>query len=96
VDAIINWDVTRYLSPDKVEAVFLEPKQVARISYTSIAQATTSKEPEAAKQFIAFLASDEGRAVYRKLHYLATEEEARKLATPETPVGGEWPLPKGW
>jgi molybdate transport system substrate-binding protein len=49
-----------------------------------------------AQAFIDFLISDEGKAIYKKWHYLTTEAEARAYALPTTPVGGEWTLPAVW
>jgi molybdate transport system substrate-binding protein len=69
---------------------------VARIGYIPIAVSVFSKQRPLAQQFIDFLVGEEGQAVFRKWHYLTSVEEARKLARPETPVGGEWKLPAGW
>jgi molybdate transport system substrate-binding protein len=96
VDAVLGWRVFHYWQPDKIETVLLEPKQVPRIGYISIAQAKYCTQPEVAKAFVDFLLSEEGKAVFRKWHYLMSEDEARKFATADTPVGGEWPLPQGW
>ena len=96
VDAVLGWRVFHYWKPDQIKTVMLEPEQIPRIGYIPIAVSVYSKQPDVAGQFIDFLLSDEGKAVFRKWHYLASVEEARKLTKPDTPVGGEWTLPKGW
>lgn len=96
VDAILGWRVFHYWKPDKIKTIMLEPDQIPRIGYIPIVIGSLCEQPEVAQQFIDFLLSDDGKAIYRKWHYLASEAEARKLARPDTPVGGEWTLPEGW
>ena len=96
VDAILGWRVFHYWNPEKVGTILLEPAQVPRVGYIPIAQSAFCKQPDVAKQFVDFLLSEEGKAIFKKWHYLATEEEARKFARPGAPVGGEWKLPEGW
>jgi len=96
VDAILGWRVFHYWQPEKIKTIMLEPGQIPRIGYIPIAISTFSKQPELAQQFIDFLLSNDGKAIYSKWHYLASEADARKLTTPNAPVGGQWELPKGW
>ena len=96
VDAILGWRVFHYWNPEKVETVLLKREETPRVGYIPIAQSVFCKQPELARQFVEFLLSDEGKAIYKKWHYLATEEEGRKFASPGAPVGGEWKLPEGW
>lgn len=95
VDAVIGWRVFQYWAPDEIETVYLEPDRIPRIGYVPIAISKSSKQPALAQQFIDFITSDEGKAVYAKWHYLVTEEEAREFA-PQAPVGGEWEVPEDW
>ena len=95
-DAVLGWRVFHYWKPDLVKTIMLEPDQIPRIGYIPIAISTYCKQPEVAQAFIDFLLGDEGKAIFRKWHYLATVDEARAFTTPDTPVGGEWTLPKGW
>lgn len=95
VDAVIGWRVFQYWAPNEIETVYLPADQIPRIGYVPIAIAKSSKQPALAQQFVDFVTSEEGRAVYAKWHYLTTEEEARQFA-PEAPVGGEVELPEGW
>ncbi len=96
VDAVIGWRVFQYWDPEKIETILLPPEQISRIGYIPIAMTPFANDKELAQQFIEFLRSDSGQAVFRKWHYLTSEAEARAFATPETPVGGYWPLPEGW
>lgn len=96
VDAVIGWSVFEHWNPDKIQTVPLPPERVSRIGYIPVAILRGSREPELARAFIAFLRGEEGLAVFRKWHYFTTEAEARRLALPTTPVGGEWPLPEEW
>jgi molybdate transport system substrate-binding protein len=96
VDAVLGWRVFQYWNPDTIETILLKPEQVTRIGYIPIAQSVYCKDAEATGEFIRFILSDEGKAIFRKWHYLTTEEEARPFAAPSAPVGGEWKLPEGW
>jgi len=96
VDAILGWRVFHYWNPAKIQTIMLEPDQIPRIGYIPIAIASVCEQPEVAQQFIDFLLGDEGKAIFRKWHYLATEAEARKFTAKDVPVGGEWTLPEGW
>lgn len=95
-DAVLGWRVFHYWKPELVKTIPLKPAQVPRIGTIPIAISKYCKQPEVAQAFIAFLLSDEGKAVFRKWHYLTSVEEARALALPDTPIGGEWQLPEGW
>ncbi|MGQ9573361.1 MAG: molybdate ABC transporter substrate-binding protein [Dehalococcoidia bacterium] len=95
VDAVIGWRVFQYWAPDEIETVYLEPDQIPRIGYVPIAITRSSKQTALAQQFIDFVTSGEGKAIYAKWHYLTNEEEARQFA-PEATVGGEVELSEGW
>ncbi|MFW6108332.1 MAG: molybdate ABC transporter substrate-binding protein [bacterium] len=96
VDAVLGWRVFQYWNPDKITTVMLEPEQIPRIGYIPIAISRFCEQPEVAQAFIDFLLSAEGKAIYRKWHYFATADEARKFTEADTPVGGAWALPEGW
>lgn len=96
VDAVLGWEVFHFWQPDKIDTVLLKPDQIARIGYLPIAVSSFSLQRPLAKQFIDFLVSVEGQAVFKKWHYQTSVEEARKLTKADTPVGGEWKLPAGW
>ncbi len=96
VDAILGWEVFEHWDPANIESIYPPPEQVTRIGYIPAAVAKATKNRELAEGFIAFLVSDEGRAIYKRWSYLTTVEEARKHATATTPIGGEWELPASW
>ena len=96
VDAVFGWSVFSSWNPDKIETIFLKAQEIPRIGYIPIAISSVCKNPDAARQFIAFLKSDAGREVFKKWGYLVTEAEAKKFVLPTTPVGGTWELPQSW
>ncbi len=96
VDAVIGWRVFHYWQPDKIETVMLPPEQIARIGYIPVALSRFVRDREVALAFIEFLVSADGREIFNKCHYLTTEDEARRFARPDAPVGGEWALPANW
>ena len=96
VDAVIGWRVFHYWQPEKIETILLEPNQVPRIGYIPIAKSIFCEHDKLADRFINFLLSDEGKNIFKKWHYLGSEEQARKFAEKNTPVGGEWQMPEDW
>ena len=96
VDAVLGWEVFEHWDPDHIETVYLPKEQVTRIGYIPAAVGTKAKEPALAKEFISFLASDDGKAIFKRWHYLTTEAEARAYTTASTPVGGVYELPASW
>jgi len=96
VDAVLGWSVFSNWNPDKIETIFLKAQEIPRIGYIPIALSSPCKNPDAARKFIAFLKTDEGRAIFKKWGYLVTEAEARKYVLAATPVGGTWDLPDSW
>ncbi len=67
-----------------------------RIGYIPIAVSKFSQDQVLAQKFIGFLLSAEGKAIFRKYHYLMDRQEALAFANPNTPVGGEYSLPDAW
>lgn len=96
VDAVIGWRVFQYWDPEKIETIPLQKAQIARIGYIPIATSTFTKNKELAQQFIDFLNSTEGKAVFKKYSYFATPEEAKTYIGADKPVGGEYTLQKDW
>jgi len=68
VDAIIGWDSFKSWAPDKIDLVPIPPKLV-RVRNVPAAVAVYTKQRRAAEQFIAFLTSKEGRAIFSKHGY---------------------------
>jgi molybdate transport system substrate-binding protein len=94
VDAIIGWRVFSAWH-DTVDAVYLEPEQIPRLSYVPAAVSTYAQDKEGSARFIDFLVSEKGQAIFKKHGYLATEEEAREYA-PYAQIGGEYTLPQDY
>lgn len=81
VDAIIGWHVFHYWYPNRTEIIWLKPYQIPKISYISIGITRYCKDIEAAKKFIEFIINSEyAKKVFRKYHYFATINEAKKYA----------------
>lgn len=95
-DAVLGWSVFEHWDPERIETVPLKPGQIPRIGYIPIAVSKFTQNRKAAEDFIAFLLSEEGRAVFEKHHYFVTPEEAFAWIGTEKPVGGEYSVPAAW
>lgn len=96
VDAVLGWDVFDDWSPARIDTVPYAREQVRRIGYLPAALATSARDRDGAQAFLDTLDGHEARAVFQSHGYRTTLAEARALTLPDTPVGGEFPLPKGW
>jgi len=96
VDAVLGWEVFQYWDPDRIETIYLKPDEISRIGYLPIAISKYTKDKSSAQQFIDFLLTLEGKAIFQKHHYLMTPQEARRFTRPDTPVGGEYLIPERW
>lgn len=96
VDAVIGWRVFQYWDPQRIETIYLKPEEVPRIGYIPIAISKFAQDKMLAQTFIDFLLSPHGKIVFQKYHYLMDPQEARLFAKPDTPIGGEYPLPARW
>jgi molybdate transport system substrate-binding protein len=96
VDAVLGWRVFQYWDPERIETIHLKPEEIPRIGYVPIAISKFTQDKLLAQKFIDFLFSQQGKAAFRKYHYLMDLQEARHFAKPDTPVGGEYVLPEEW
>ena len=96
VDAVIGWSVFQYWDPARIETIPLKKSEITRIGYIPVAMASFSNNKARARQFIDFLLSEEGKAIYRKYHYFMSPEEASAWIGAKKPVGGEYALPAEW
>jgi molybdate transport system substrate-binding protein len=96
VDAVIGWRVFQYWDPERIETIFLKPEAISRIGTIPIGVARFTKDKTLAQEFIDFLLSASGKAVFKKYHYLMDPQEAHRFARPDTPIGGEYLLPETW
>jgi len=95
-DAVIGWSVFQHWDPERIETIPLKKSEILRIGYIPVAVASYSKNQARARQFIAFLLSEEGKAIYRKYHYFMSPDEASAWIGAKKPVGGEYALPAEW
>ena len=96
VDAVIGWRVFQYWDQERIETIYLKPEQISRIGYLPIAISKYAQDKELAQRFIDFILSPQGKGIFRKYQYLMDLEEARRYTQPNTPVGGEYSLPRDW
>lgn len=96
VDAVIGWRVFEYWDPERIETIPLKPAEIRRIGYIPIAISRFTKNRPLAQQFMDFLFSEEGKAIYRKYHYFMSSAEAAAWIGEQKPVGGEYTVPKKW
>ncbi|NWF93776.1 MAG: substrate-binding domain-containing protein [Syntrophaceae bacterium] len=96
VDAVIGWRVFQYWDPERIETVCLRPDEIPRIGYIPIAISKFTSDRTLSQKFIDLILSPQGKSIFRGYHYLMDLEEARRFTRPDTPVGGEYPLPKEW
>jgi molybdate transport system substrate-binding protein len=78
VDAIITWHYYAYLNPDDIENIYLPAEQVTGIAEMQIAVSAYSKNPRAAQEYVDFVASEEGKAIFAEYSYIIDEEEVAK------------------
>lgn len=95
-DAVVGWRVFQYWDPERIETIPLPKELIPRIGYIPIAISKFSKQPKLAQQFIDFVTSPEGQAIYAKFSYFADPEAAFKWIGAVKPVGGEYVVPKEW
>lgn len=95
-DAVIGWSVFEHWDPARIETVRLPAAQIQRIGYIPIAISKFTKNNQAARRFIDFLAGPEGREIFARHKYFASAEEAKAWLGASKPVGGEYVLPSGW
>jgi len=95
-EAVLGWRVFHFWDPDRIETIYLRPEEIPRIGYIPIAISKFTRNKALAQKFMDFLLSPDGKGIFRKYHYLMDLQEARPFTKPDTPVGGEYILPKEW
>jgi molybdate transport system substrate-binding protein len=78
VDAGILWHFYQALAPDKIEIIFLAPEQLTGVAEMQIAVSTYCKNKEMAERFIEFVASPEGKTIFKQFGYIVDNEEVNK------------------
>ena len=95
VDVVLGWREFEAWRPDVVDAVLPRPTEIKRLAYIPAAILRHATNPHGAEQFLAFLTSEAGRAIFRKWGY-ETEEEAVRRFAPDAQIGGVYQLPGDW
>jgi molybdate transport system substrate-binding protein len=95
-DAVMAWRIFGSWDPKRIEIVPLKKEQIPRVGYLPIALSTFNKNPKGARAFINFLASKEGRDIFRAEGYFMTAREAFDWIGSEKQVGGVYQLPEAW
>ncbi len=96
VDAVIGWSVFQYWDPERIETIYLKPDEIPRIGYIPVAISKFTQDRALAQTFVDFILSPQGKSIFQKYNYLMDLQEARRFTKPDTPVGGEYVLPKEW
>lgn len=96
VDAVIGWSVFQDWDPKNIETIPLQQNEIQRIGYIPIAISSFTQNKETAQQFIDFLNSEDGKAIFKKYKYFSTPQEAISYIGVEKPVGGEFKVNKDW
>ena len=68
LDAAIVWDATAAYVADSADAIPIPPGENV-VSTVAVSILTCSERPELAEKFVRFVASPEGREVFRRHHY---------------------------
>jgi len=74
-DAGILWHFYAVQNADKIENIFLPPEQITGIGEMQIAITRYCRDTEKAQNFIDFITSAEGKAVFEELGYFVNAEE---------------------
>lgn len=96
VDAVIGWSVFQFWNPEAIQTVQLSQNEIVRIGYIPIAVSTYTQNRKLAQQFVNYIMSDKGKAVFKKYNYFATVKEAEKYIGTTKKVGGEYIVPGSW
>lgn len=95
-DVAIGWRVFKYWDPERIDIVPLKKSEIKRIGYIPIAVTKYTKNKKLALQFINYIISAKGRAIFKKYNYFTTPEEAFNWIGENKKVGGEYKLPEHW
>jgi molybdate transport system substrate-binding protein len=77
VDAGIIWHFYQFQAPEEIENIYLPPEQLVGIGEMQAAVTTYNQDEELAQQFIDYLTSADGQAVFKRLGYLVDTEEVQ-------------------
>ncbi len=92
VDAVIGWRVCHFWNPERMDFVPLARDELPRLSYVPITISIHTRDRRRAEEFVEFVLSDSGKAIYDKYGYLTDRAAALEFA-PAAEIGGEYNLP---
>ncbi len=75
VDAGIIWNFYATSAPDEIKIIYLSPAELTGVGEMRAALTAFTEDETAARQFLDFLTSAEGKQVFASLGYITTEEE---------------------
>jgi len=75
LDAVIVWDAMAHFAGEEGQIVPIAAPDENIISEVAVGVLNSSQYPEVAAKFVAFITSDEGRAVFEKHHYTLARPE---------------------
>ena len=78
VDAGILWHFYAAQNAEKIENVYLLPEQLTGIGEIQIAVTTYCRDTDAAREFIDFITSAQGKAVFEQLGYIVNAEDVKE------------------
>ena len=64
--------------PEQIEVIFLPPEQLTGIGEMQAAVSVYSNDRKSAQQFINFMTSADGKAIFKELGYFVDAEEVKK------------------
>jgi len=96
VDAVLGWEVFQSWDSQRIETVHFKREEIPRIGFIPIAISKFARDKTEPQNFIDFLLSSHGKAIFQKYHYLTDINQARQFTKSDTPVGGEYVLPHEW
>jgi accessory colonization factor AcfC len=73
IDAAFGWTAFQHLEPERIEVIEI-PKEQQVLRGTGVGLLSFSKEPEAARQFMNFLASSDSRKFYKEYGWAIEED----------------------
>lgn len=78
VDAGIIWHFYGTMASDKIETIFIAPRQLTGIGKMQVAVSAYSSDAKRARQFVDFARSAEGKAIFKRCGYIVDAEEVKR------------------